>query len=57
VPIRSILSRQWNATVVLGRVTGIDTARRVVLTEAREISYEILIVATGAAQARDLLLE
>jgi NADH dehydrogenase len=36
VPIRSILSRQRNATVVLGRVTGINTARRVVLTEARK---------------------
>jgi NADH dehydrogenase len=51
VPIRSILSRQQNATVVLGRVKAIDTATRVVSTDAREIPYDILIVATGARHA------
>lgn len=51
MPIRSILSRQRNATVLLGNVTGIDTARRVVLIDTREISYDTLIVATGACHA------
>jgi len=51
VPIRSILSRQRNAIVVLGRVMAIDTAARVVSTDAREIPYDILIVATGARHA------
>jgi len=51
MPIRSILSRQRNAIVVLGRVMAIDTAKRIVSTDAKEISYDILIVATGARHA------
>jgi NADH:ubiquinone reductase (H+-translocating) len=38
MPIRSILSRQRNAIVVLGRVIAIDTVTRVVSTDARERS-------------------
>jgi NADH dehydrogenase len=56
-PIRSILRRQRNATVLLGRVTGVDTATREVLilgpdhrTE-RRVPYDWLIVATGARHA------
>lgn len=51
MPIRSILSRQRNATVLLGRVSGVDVTRRIVLIEKREISYDTLIVATGAHHA------
>jgi NADH dehydrogenase len=51
MPIRSILSRQRNAIVVLGRVMAIDTATRIVATDAREVPYDILIVATGARHA------
>ena len=36
MPIRSILSRQRNAVVVLGRVMAVDTATRVVSTDARD---------------------
>jgi NADH:ubiquinone reductase (H+-translocating) len=50
-PIRGILSRQRNAHVVLGRVTGIDKARRLVKLRDREVPYEWLIVATGARHA------
>jgi NADH dehydrogenase len=50
-PIRSILRRQSNTTVVLGRVTGIDTGARLVTIEARRIPYDMLIVATGARHA------
>ena len=56
-PIRSILRRQHNATVLLGRVTGVDVATREVLilgpdprTE-RRIAYDYLVVATGARHA------
>ncbi|MGH6834170.1 MAG: NAD(P)/FAD-dependent oxidoreductase [Methylocella sp.] len=51
MPIRSILSRQRNAIVVLGRVMAIDTATRIVSTDKRELPYDILIVATGARHA------
>jgi hypothetical protein len=51
MPIRSILSRQRNAIVVLARVVAINTATRIVSTDAREIPYDILIVATGARHA------
>jgi NADH dehydrogenase len=51
MPIRGVLSRQRNATVLLGSVTGIDTARQIILIGAREISYDTLIVATGARHA------
>jgi NADH dehydrogenase len=50
-PIRSILSRQRNASVLMERVTGVDTAAREVVTESRRIPYDFLIVATGARHA------
>jgi NADH dehydrogenase len=51
MPIRSIVSRQQNAIVVLGRVMAINTATRIVSTDVRQIPYDILIVATGARHA------
>jgi NADH dehydrogenase len=50
-PIRAILRAQRNATVLLGRVSGIDKAMRVVEMEDRRIAYDTLIVATGARHA------
>jgi NADH:ubiquinone reductase (H+-translocating) len=50
-PIRGILSRQRNARVVLGRVLGIDKARRIVRLRDRDVSYDGLVVATGAGHA------
>ena len=50
-PIRSILAHQKNARVVLGRVTGVDAARRLVKLQDRDIPYDTLIVATGARHA------
>ena len=48
-PVRSILSRQANARVLLGEVGGIDTARHgVQLNDGRQLSYDWLILATGA---------
>lgn len=51
MPIRSILSRQQNVTVLLGPVSGIDTTRRIVLIDKKEIAFDTLIVATGARHA------
>jgi NADH dehydrogenase len=50
-PIRSIVRRQHNTTVLLGRVTGVDTASRKVLIGERPVPYDYLIVATGARHA------
>jgi NADH dehydrogenase len=51
-PIRHILRRQANTTVLLGEATGIDLDRRVVLVGGRaggrDIGYDSLIVATGS---------
>ncbi|MCG5478530.1 NAD(P)/FAD-dependent oxidoreductase [Sinorhizobium alkalisoli] len=48
MPIRRILSQQSNATVLMDRVESVDTAARCVVTGARRIAYDYLIVATGA---------
>jgi NADH:ubiquinone reductase (H+-translocating) len=50
-PIRGILARQANASVVLGAVSGIDVAARVVLIGERRIPYDQLIIATGARES------
>jgi NADH dehydrogenase len=50
-PIRHILARQKNATVVMEKIDGIDTQARQVITENRRIAYDYLVVATGARHA------
>ena len=54
-PIRDILRHQRNTTVVLGDVQGIDLdARRLTietLGQRSEVSYDSLILATGASQS------
>jgi NADH dehydrogenase len=50
-PIRNVLAHQKNATVVLAEVSGIDLARKEVVTEDRRIAYDFLILATGARHA------
>jgi NADH dehydrogenase len=47
-PIRRILQRQANATVLLAEVRGLDPVRRRVVLDEEELSYDFLIVATGA---------
>jgi NADH dehydrogenase len=48
-PIRTILSRQQNAQVLMDEVTGIDPdARQVTLASGAQLSYDYLVLATGA---------
>ena len=47
-PLRAVLKRQRNATVLLGEVQNIDVAGRRVLLSDEAIPYDALIVATGA---------
>src|SRR5437868_4544495 len=46
-PLRSILRHQKNIDVLLGEVSGVDTQKRVVRFEQREIPYDFVILATG----------
>jgi NADH dehydrogenase len=49
-PIRGIVRRQLNTTVIMGEVTGVDRVRRMVtVRETGEFGYDYLILATGAA--------
>jgi NADH dehydrogenase len=51
-PIRNVLHHQANTTVLLAEAIAIDPARRVVsLSDGEQISYDTLIVATGATHA------
>jgi NADH dehydrogenase len=51
-PLRSILRRHANTSVLLGEAVGIDPARReVVLSDGGPIPYDTLIVATGTHHA------
>src|SRR5499426_2935079 len=47
-PIRAILHKQANATVLMETVTGIDAAGRSVLIGDRRLNYDFLVIATGA---------
>jgi NADH dehydrogenase len=46
-PIRSILRRQKNVTVLMEEVAGVDPRARVVLTREGTVAYDYLILATG----------
>ncbi len=48
-PLRSILRKQRNTTVILGEAVGVDPeAREILLSDGGPIAYDTLIVATGA---------
>lgn len=48
-PIRSVLARQKNVTVLLGQVTEVDAAgKRVVLETGDALDYDFLVLAAGA---------
>ena len=49
-PIRGMVRRHLDTTVIMGEVTGVDRVRRVVtVRETGEFGYDYLILATGAA--------
>ena len=50
-PIRRILRRQRNASVVLAEARAIDAAGRRVILADGEVSYDFLVVATGATHS------
>ncbi len=50
-PIRSLLRRQSNARVVLGEIDSVDTGAKLVRVGERDISYDFLVLATGARHA------
>ena len=50
-PLRHIVRRQENVTVLMEEVTGIDLAARCVHAGAQTIEYDYLVVATGSTHA------
>jgi NADH dehydrogenase len=50
-PIRRILRRQRNASVILGEAASIDTRLKIVQLLDGEVAYDYLIVATGATHS------
>jgi NADH dehydrogenase len=50
-PIRHILQRQDNATVIMAAVQGINVEARLVHTDSIRVPYDFLVVATGATHS------
>jgi len=50
-PIRHILRKQKNATVLMAEVRGVDPEKRLLRTNAIEIAYDYLVLATGATHS------
>ncbi len=55
-PIREILARQRNTTVLMGEVTGVDKEKKLVFAKGADrvgvpVSYDYLILATGATHS------
>src|SRR5260221_9745151 len=50
-PIRHMLRTQRNATVLMAEVAGVDLAGRLVQAAAGPISYDYLVIATGATHS------
>jgi NADH dehydrogenase len=50
-PIRAVLRKQKNVSVIMGDVNAIDVDRRIVTMADGELAYDILIVATGATHS------
>ncbi len=48
-PLRAVLRRQRNATVLMGEVVDVDPARRCVVMTDGAVPYDTLIVATGSS--------
>jgi len=51
MPIRRILAGQKNATVLMEKVEAVDPTAQIVTTTNRRITYDFLVIATGARHA------
>ncbi|QDP71091.1 DoxX family membrane protein [Legionella israelensis] len=51
ISIRSLFLKQFNAEVLLGNVTQIDKDKKIVKTDDFQISYDYLVIATGATHS------
>src|SRR5215468_8265737 len=50
-PIRHILRKQKNTTVLMAEVDAIDTAKRLVRADSISVPYDYLVLATGATHS------
>jgi NADH dehydrogenase len=50
-PIRRILRKQKNATVLMAEIRGVDTVKRLVHTDSISVPYDFLVLATGATHS------
>jgi NADH:ubiquinone reductase (H+-translocating) len=50
-PIRNVLRRQKNVTVLLGEATAVDIGKRIVTLADGAIAYDYLVIATGATHS------
>ncbi len=50
-PIRSVLRKQENVSVILGDATSIDLDRKLIQLADGQLAYDILIIATGATHS------
>ncbi len=51
MPIRAILRRQKNVSVILGDAVSVDVQRKIVSLADGEIAYDYLVIATGATHS------
>src|SRR6476619_6167985 len=50
-PIRAVLRKQKNVSVIMGDAQAIDLERRIITMADGELAYDILVVATGATHS------
>ncbi len=50
-PIRRILRKQQNATVLMAEIRGVDAGKRIVHTDSISVPYDFLVLATGATHS------
>jgi NADH dehydrogenase/putative oxidoreductase len=50
-PVRGLFRERFNAEVLLGEVTAVDTAQRKVFLGERSVDYDYLVLATGASHS------
>lgn len=51
MPIRALFREQFNARVLMGEVTDVDTARHEVIVGTNRVPYDYLVLATGASHS------